>query len=337
MELFLELYGLYEKGIALLQQSHSVRSFTIDFFCNPRHCISFNQDSEDWEGMFDYELFREKSNNDAIFTQNINRCLHLLRSMETLINLRLRNYSNYQILMAQKLTVTILQSTAFMLHSRFANIANNKLIYKADKISCYMLKLAAKMGFVSDILYLVMYYYKTLKHKKARKVLEIANNKFQQPYLMYMSDVDDIKVYTAEVGGQSCSTKMQRVVMGDIRLSKNINYIDELKHEQRLIGHIEGNIDISPFVMLLMLEFLCYRQFYEYTAAIAIDNLKDLVEEGDFIRPCTRDIYWQILGICQQLQEDHCAALYSYIEAPRQDLFHNLKNATKLRIRSLYS
>ncbi|XP_061169012.1 uncharacterized protein LOC133178292 [Saccostrea echinata] len=333
-ELFLELHGLYEKGIALLQQSHSVRSFTIDFFCNPRQCMSFNQQSEDWEVVFDSDLFREISNNDAIFTQNLNRCLHLLRSMETLINLYLKNYTNYQILMAQKLTVTILQSTAFVLHSRCANIVMNKLMYKADKISCYMLKLAAKMGFVSDILYLVMYYYKTFRHIKARKILEIANNEFQQPYLMYMSDVD-INIYTAEVGGQSCSTKMRRAVVGDIRLSTNIHYIDELIHEQRLTGHIEGTIHISPFVMLLMLEFLCYRKFDEYIAAVAIYDLKNLVEEGDLIRPCTRDICWQILGICQQLQGDLWAALYSYREAARQDLFHNLKKATVLRIRSL--
>ncbi|XP_062619443.1 uncharacterized protein LOC134281004 [Saccostrea cucullata] len=332
-ELFLEVHGLYEKGIALLQQSYSIRSFTVDFFCNPRQCISFDQHSEDWEVVFDSDLFREICNNDAIFTQNLNRCLHLLRSMEYMISLRLKNYTTYQILMAQKLTVTILQSTAFLLHSRCANIIKNKKMYKADKISCYMLKLAAKLGFVSDKLYIVMYYYKTFRHIKARKILEIANIEFQEPYLMYMSDADDI--YTAEVGGQSFSTKMRRAVVGDIRLSSNIHYIDELMQEQRLMGQIEGTIHISPFVMLLMLEFLCYRQFNEQIAAVAIYDLKNIVAEGDFIRPCTRDICWQILGICQQLQGDLWGALESYVEAVKEFPFHNLKNATKLRIQSL--
>ncbi|XP_062620457.1 uncharacterized protein LOC134282037 [Saccostrea cucullata] len=332
-ELFLELHGLYEKGIALLQQSYSIRSFTVDFFCNPRQWIPFNQQSEDWEIEFDSDLFREICNNDAIFSQNLHRCMHLLRSMEYTINLRLKNYTNYQILMAQKLTVTILQSTAFLLHSRCANIIKNKKMYKADKISCYMLKLAAKLGFVSDKLYLVMYYYKTFRHIKARKILEIANIEFQEPYLMYMSDADDI--YTAEVGGQSFSTKMRRAVVGDIRLSSNIHYIDELMQEQRLMGQIEGTIHISPFVMLLMLEFLCYRQFDKQIAAVAIYDLKNIVAEGDFIRPCTRDICWQILGICQQLQGDLWGALESYVEAVKEFPFHNLKNATKLRIQSI--
>ncbi|XP_061164474.1 uncharacterized protein LOC133173507 [Saccostrea echinata] len=334
-KLFLELYRLYEKGISLLLHSQSVRSFTIDFLCNPRQCISLNQRSADWEVVFESELFREICNNDAIFTPNFDCCLQLLQSMETLIILSLRNYKNYQILMAQKLTVSIFQNTAFMLHSRCANILMNKFMYKADKISCYMLKLAAKLGFISDILYLAMYYYKTFRNTKTVNILEIAKIKFARPYLMYMSDVE-IMGY-CEVGrGQSYSTKMRSVVGRDIDLSTNIHYINELIHEQRLMCHIEGTIHVSSFVMLHMIEFLCYRHSDEHRAEVALYDLKNLVEDGILIRPCTRDICWQILGICQQLRGDIPTALYSYQQALRQYPYHNLQNVTMLRIRSLY-
>ena len=61
----------------------------------------------------------------------------------------------YQILMLQKLTSTILQKSAFMLHVMYTDTSGgNKHMYIADKRSCYMLKLAAKFGSVSDLLYI---------------------------------------------------------------------------------------------------------------------------------------------------------------------------------------
>lgn len=47
------------------------------------------------------------------------------------------------------------------------------------------MKLVAKFGCVSDILYIAMYYYKTFKYRETLSVLAIAKTKLAQPYLVH--------------------------------------------------------------------------------------------------------------------------------------------------------
>ena len=60
--------------------------------------------------------------------------------------------------MLQKLVVTILQTSAFILRLSETPKVNRDMCI-IEKRSCYMLKLAAKFGFYSDMLYIAMYYY----------------------------------------------------------------------------------------------------------------------------------------------------------------------------------
>ena len=57
----------------------------------------------------------------------------------------------------------ILQKSAFSLHNTYIHTSgvNKHNMYIADKRSCNMLKLAAKFGFVTDLLYIALYHYKT--------------------------------------------------------------------------------------------------------------------------------------------------------------------------------
>ena len=79
-----------------------------------------------------------------------------IRTVEQLID---SNLTQHEIIMLQKHTATILQTCASSLHETCTNPTGvNKHVYIADKISfCYMLKLAAKFGFVSDLLFVAMY------------------------------------------------------------------------------------------------------------------------------------------------------------------------------------
>jgi hypothetical protein len=79
--------------------------------------------------------------------------------------------TQYEVTMLQVLTASLLHSVAFTLQNMYSNTTENKLIYIADRMSCHMLKLAAKFGCISDRLYLAMYYYKTLKYTEALSVI----------------------------------------------------------------------------------------------------------------------------------------------------------------------
>ena len=143
--------------------------------------------------MLDKELFAEMSTKDLLPLINLHSCMVKLHIIEQLIRLPL---TQCQFPMLQKQTATILQRSAFMLHN---TPGGNKQMYIADKRSCYMLKLAAKFGCVSDLLYIAMYFYKRFRQREALSVIELTKVKLAQPGLMNNKHVDPER-YTEAMG-----------------------------------------------------------------------------------------------------------------------------------------
>nr|XP_022298643.1 uncharacterized protein LOC111107651 [Crassostrea virginica] len=333
--LFTQLNGLYEKGIAFLLQNPYISYYIMNVLCNPSFSVCTDECSMISEVVLDLDLFMEIYRFDAV-PQNINlpTCIKYLSLIEQLIRSPLRQC---QVPMLQKLTATVLHTSAFVLHEIYTNTSGgNKQMYIADRRSCYMLKLAAKLGYVSDLLYIAMYFYQTSRHREALSVIEMTKVKLAQPGLMYMVQVDPQR-YTEAVGGRSWSYKMKHAVAYDIQLYNYICYIDELTPEQQssLLNHRKV-LYIPPYILLHMLEFLCCRHVDSMRAQAALNDLQVLVhhDQGVFVEP--RDISWEILGICQQMTGDHQAALYSYRQSLRQDPLQKLDTATRQRIQGLH-
>ncbi|XP_065925782.1 uncharacterized protein [Magallana gigas] len=325
--LFLQLHELYKKGLACLLQSSSIRSFIINVLYNPRLFICTNERLMRSEVDYDVELVNESSYIAASRTNSPNKYIHII---EQLVESPL---THYQAVTLQRLTAFIFQITAFTLH----NICVNKQMYIADKLSCHMLKLAAKFGCVSDMLYIAMYYYKTLRYREALFVIEMTKVKLAQPYLMYNKHVDRER-YTEAVGGQSWSTKMRQAVAQDIRLDNRICYISELIPEQQsVLQNRMLTLGIPVFVMLHFLEFLCHRHIDMTLSQAAVDELQVLVhhDQGMYIYDLFRDISWEILGICQQITGNLQAALYSYQQSLTQHPMNRIQTATQRRIHDM--
>nr|XP_022344447.1 uncharacterized protein LOC111137310 [Crassostrea virginica] len=334
--LFTRLYGLYEKGIAFLLQSPSISSYIMDVLCNPRLSVCTEEHTLISEAKLDRELFNEMRTEDSLPLINLSSCMKYIHTVEQLIRSPL---TQYQIPMLQKLTATVLQRSAFMLHDMYTDTSGgNKQMYIADKRSCYMLKLAVKFGYVSDLLYIAMYFYRTFRHREALSVIEMAKVKLAQPGLMYYRHVDPER-YTEAVGGRSWSYKMRHAVAGDIKLFSDICYINELTLEQQSssLNH-ERVLNIPPLVLLHMLEFLWCRYVDPMRAQAALDDLQVLVhhDQGVFVHKLYRDISWEILGICQQMTGNHQAALYSYTQSLRQYPWNKIHTATRHRIQDLH-
>nr|XP_034313011.1 uncharacterized protein LOC117684538 [Crassostrea gigas] len=203
--LFLQLHELYKNGLACLLQSSSIRSYIIDVMCNPTLSICTDESTLRSQVDYDVELVRESV---GIHTTNL---FCLIKAMHTIEQLVYSPLTHYQGVTIRTFTSIFFQYTAFQLQNLYTNTVCNKQLYIADKISCQMLKLAAKFGCVSDMLYIAMYYYKTLRYREALVVLEMTKVKLAQPYLMYRGRVDRER-YTEAVGGQSWSTKMRQAV-----------------------------------------------------------------------------------------------------------------------------
>nr|XP_022308596.1 uncharacterized protein LOC111114542 [Crassostrea virginica] len=333
--LFAKLYGLYEKGIAFLLQIPSISSYIVPVLCNPRLSVCTDEHSLTSEVVLDKELFKEIERNDSVTQiQNLHRCMEYLQVVQQLIRSPL---SQYQMTMLQKLTATVLQTSAFYLYEMYTSTSGvNKQMYIADKMSCYMLKLAAKFGFVSNLLYIALYYHKTLRYKEALSVLEMTKVKLAQPGLMYRRHVDPER-YTEAVGGQSWSTKMRKAVAYNIKLNNYTCHINELTPEQQTALENKSPLVIPPFILLHMLEFLCCRHVDPMRSQAALDDLQVLVhhDQGMLVPELYKDISWEILGICQQMTGNHQAALYSYHQSLAQFPLHKIHNDTRNRIQDL--
>lgn len=136
--------------------------------------------------------------------------------------------------------------------------------------------------------------------------------------------------------GKSYSKKMTRTVIGIVPLENEICYLNELTPEQRSSSENgKSLLHIPPFVLLHLLEVLCYRLVEPAKVQAAIDNLQVLVtnDQGVFVPKHVRDISWEILGICQQTTGDHKAALHSFQQSLEEKPFNKIQTATKTRMR----
>nr|XP_022302107.1 uncharacterized protein LOC111110066 [Crassostrea virginica] len=333
-KLFLELHGLYEKGLVCLLQSPSIKSYITNALYNLRLSFCTNEDRMISECDHDKELFNEIDLNTAYSPKNLDHCIKYLHTIELMIGEPL---TQYQVLMLQKTTAAILQSTAFTLHNMYTNTGLNKKMYIADRMSCHMLKLAGKFGCISDMMYIAMFYCKIFRYREALYITEMIKVKLAQPGLMYRIH-EDPERYTEAVGGQSWSTKMRQAVAHDILLNNFTCYINELTPEQQSAIQNRNELVIPLFVLLYFIKFLCYRHIDTTLAQTALEELQVLVhhDQGLYINDLLRDISWEILGICQQMTGNLQAALYSYQQSLTQYPVHNIHNATQMRIQDLH-
>lgn len=317
-QLFGALYSYYENGIeSCLPINNALCTYTNRI--NENNLLSQEE--------LDAEFFKEVEFISATSISSLDKFDIIEKSLEQLINLPL---TQYQIVVLQTHVCSFLQSTAFLLHGVKMNRRTNKLTYIADKVSCQMLKLATKWGCLSDILYIVMYYYKTQRYREALSLLEKAKVKLNQPYFLYCGSA---KGNPRTVEGLSLSNKMRRAVVVNISLNENIIYINELLPEQTCCFKKGfGKLRISPFVLLNMLTFLCSRHVDMIRSQRALNTLKSDVQNA---LEHYRRISYEILGICQEIAGNKDDALNSYYKSLEQFSSPPIQSATRQRIHDL--
>ncbi|XP_062607367.1 uncharacterized protein LOC134269160 [Saccostrea cucullata] len=340
-KLFFKLYKLYEKGLVSLLHIPSISYSATSIFHNLRLSVGMKPMLIS-KVLFELDLFEELFTNH-ISKPYLNTCMKFLNAVEKLMILPL---TQYQVLMLQKLTSTILQRTAFI----FSNIVTvfvqlrvntssvvNKQVYRANKRNRNMLKLAAKFGCISGMLYIAMFYYKALRYKEALSIIEMTKVKLSQPYVRYVKHLTKnalLNMFNESLGGLSWSKKLRDAVAWDIVLENRICYINELVPEQQSGLQCGYPILVIPiYVVLHMLEVLCYRHVDPVRAQSALDVLQNLVhnDQWKYMEPYQRDISWEILGICQQVTLNHEDALNSYLQSLRHSS-NNIQTATVMRL-----
>ncbi|XP_062592536.1 uncharacterized protein LOC134253977 [Saccostrea cucullata] len=211
-QLFIRLSELYEKGLAFLLHSPSIRSCIIDVLYNPRNSICTEDHILISEAEFDGNLFCEILRHYTIPVQvDMQICIRYLQTIEQMISLPL--LTQCQVIMLQNMTATILQYNAFIFHIE-TYTPDKKLSYRADKMSCHMLKLAARFGCITDMLYIAMHYYKTLRYMEALSIIDMIKVKLAQPYVMNMGNRDK-EIHVDTMRAQTARDDLQTLVHYD--------------------------------------------------------------------------------------------------------------------------
>ncbi|KAK3086752.1 hypothetical protein FSP39_022849 [Pinctada imbricata] len=160
-----------------------------------------------------------------------------------------------------------------------------------------------------------------------------------QPY-MYRWSLDDEIIMAARQRGMPYDTLIKSFIVSNVKMDTLLS-IEELQLEcLAQLGHIGGDVlYIPPIVFINFMLILCYTRIGDYLRRY--DILEELLillhhDNGFHIFTMRKAISWEILGICQQICGDHQSAFQSYINA-LNDKFNYFKEATKVRINSLYN
>ena len=134
----------------------------------------------------------------------------------------------------------------------------------------------------------------------------------------------------------SLGDRMRKCLMYDMKLYFEYAYIYELVPEQQA-NKAEGRgfLCIPPLVMLHMLFVLNYHRLGDIVKAR--QSLRDLQTLGfsddvTHVQDDLKDIYWQILGICQHTCGDYVGALTSFQCSLEELPYNHIRKATIIRI-----
>ncbi|KAK3085608.1 hypothetical protein FSP39_006045 [Pinctada imbricata] len=182
--------------------------------------------------------------------------------------------------------------------------------------------------------------YMSGNYHKTIYMLHFIKHKLQsQPY-MYEWSLDDDIVMATRRQGMSYDTLINSFIVSHVEMD-SVTTIEELHlecHAKR--EHTGSNLFfIPPLVFINFMLILCYTRIGDFHRRIdMLEELHTLLhhDDGYHIHLLHKAISMEILGICQQICGDHQAAFQSYINA-LEDKFNYFKEATKVRINSLYN
>ena len=248
LNLFQRLYALYEKGIKFLLQSPSLRPYIVDVLCNPTLSVSLEEDgliSKNVLGVacFDYLC------KGGICYGSLPRCwLTDLRKAEHLI---LSPLTQYEIVALQMITASVLKNTAHAILNIFTKASTgNKGMYTGKKITSNMLKLSAKFGASSHVLFFILHCYKTGRYRKALSVIERTGLSLKSNYILPNQELP-ISLFE----GKSLSEVLKKYFQTICVYGLTDSCIDELSLEMQCIHYGLPGLFMPALVLILMVEF----------------------------------------------------------------------------------
>lgn len=319
-----KLIGYYEMGVACLQLSPYLNSILAPALRNPLYDVGYVILVSDIDNCIRLEIQKKFRS-----VKYIEEVFFYLKSISSLSQMQL---SEYQLVKLRHDLADVLVQTAFKLANQFES---NKTWYGLEKMITYMLRLSANISTMTYALYLAIYYYRTGQYIEVLKLATVCKFKFTQPHVT-LNAIEDVDGYVQFVHRFSMNERMKRVWMDFICFNNDIVYLSELRVEEIIQGqNARRFLFIPPFVLVHMLCVLSNVRLGDMAQSLlALKDLKILLLSNNrtHVPLRTRDISWQILGICQRVVGDLHGALQSFQQTLRQDSYHKLHDASRYRI-----
>lgn len=203
------------------------------------------------------------------------------------------------------------------------------------KVGVRLLKLTSKFGFACDPLYLALFYYIDGRFRQSLNILEDTMPKLNHEYFFYWHEYGNEQAYAREMFGKPMSVKMKAAMVYDISILLSIKLSElEMEMSTNKKSKLRRCFLISPFVFLHFLTFLCHHRLGSPLAARSLWELHNLVHSNNsrYIIKYSKDIAWDILGICHHLSGNIDQSLLAYYTSLLQPNFHFITEAVKTKI-----
>lgn len=169
----------YEMGVECVKLSPTICSIVDKAYCDVSFTWGHDVSRLDMDMTINAELTH---NHHPMFTLEI--CNLRLESISSLFQLSL---SPFQTLALQFSTSDGLVQTSFVLAKHSAN-KRNKIWYNLDKMIINMLRLSSRIGHLSQILCLGVYFYNTERCHKVQDIIKIFRKLYSQPFILFDKD-----------------------------------------------------------------------------------------------------------------------------------------------------
>lgn len=130
-------------------------------------------------------------------------------TLKTASNLLKLSLTQVQSLSLQYAMSDILFQTSFILASSSTS-NRNKAWYKTDRMAKNMLRLSSRIGPLSQVLCLGVYFNNTARYSKVQDIIKIFKQRFSQPFVLFDDRDKDMQQYIKNIGMYPLGKRMKK-------------------------------------------------------------------------------------------------------------------------------
>lgn len=209
--LLFQFISYYEMGVTCLMQSPILNSILRPALRNPNFSFPFTEGHVlPLANM--YLSINAQLQLTHYAMKSKKECYLTLKTASNLLKLSLTQVQSLSLKYAMS---DILFQTGFILASSSTS-NRNKAWYKTDRMAKNMLRLSSRIGPLSQVLCLGVYFYNTARYSKVQDIIKISKQRFSQPFVLFDDRDKDMQQYIENIGMYPLGERMKKAWVNDL-------------------------------------------------------------------------------------------------------------------------